>query len=165
MTDITIAPTGSRQIAVASQWQLMWWAFRRHRLAMIGLGVTILLYMIALVPGFFATNDPFQQNGRAAYHPPQAIHFIDVDASGSSWTLRPYFHPGRLTRDPVSLAAVYKPDTGRKVAISFFGEGYENANTNDKQPWSFWRIEGPGFVWNFRVLPHVHTYVNISAKA
>jgi hypothetical protein len=27
--------------------------------------------------------------------------------------------------------------------------------------WSFWRIEGPGFVWNFRVLPHVHTYVNI----
>jgi peptide/nickel transport system permease protein len=125
MTDIAIAPTGSRQLAVASQWQLVWWAFRRHRLAMIGLGVTILLYMIALVPGFFATNDPYQQNGRAAYHPPQAIHFIDVDASGSSWALRPYFHPGRLTRDPVSLAAVYKPDTSRKVAISFFGEGYE----------------------------------------
>ena len=27
--------------------------------------------------------------------------------------------------------------------------------------WSFWRLEGPGFVWNFRVLPHVHTFVNI----
>ena len=32
------------------------------------------------------------------------------------------------------------------------------------QPWSFWRVEGPGFVWNFRVLPHVHTFVNISSK-
>ena len=28
----------------------------------------------------------------------------------------------------------------------------------------FWRLEGPGFVWNYRVLPHVHTYVNISSK-
>ena len=110
MSDIVIASTGSRQLAVASQWQLMWWAFRRHRLAMIGLAVTILLYMIAAVPGFFATNDPYQQNGRAAYHPPQAIHLIDTDASGG-WTFRPYFHPARLARDPVSLAAVYKPDT------------------------------------------------------
>ena len=31
----------------------------------------------------------------------------------------------------------------------------------ESRGWSFWRIEGPGFVWNFRVLPHVHTYVNI----
>jgi hypothetical protein len=31
--------------------------------------------------------------------------------------------------------------------------------------WSFWRIEGPGFVWNFRVLPHVHTFVNIGVAS
>ena len=30
--------------------------------------------------------------------------------------------------------------------------------------WHFWRLEGPGFVWNYRVLPHVHCYVNISSK-
>ena len=35
--------------------------------------------------------------------------------------------------------------------------------TSAKKPWSFWRLDGPGFVWNFRVLPHVHTYVNIKA--
>jgi peptide/nickel transport system permease protein len=116
MTDIAIAPSGSRQLAVASQWQLMWWAFRRHRLAMMGLAVTLLLYVIALIPGFFAINDPYQQNGRAAYHPPRAIHFIDTDASGRAGRFRPYFHPARLTRDPVSLAAVYKPDESRKIA-------------------------------------------------
>jgi Protein of unknown function (DUF3500) len=32
----------------------------------------------------------------------------------------------------------------------------------ESRGWSYWRIEGPGFVWNFRVLPHVHTYVNIA---
>jgi len=52
-----------------------------------------------------------------------------------------------------------------KLQFAFFGEGYEEAETTKAQPWSFWRIEGPGFVWNFRVLPHVHTFVNITAKA
>jgi hypothetical protein len=32
------------------------------------------------------------------------------------------------------------------------------------EQWHFWRLEGPGFVWNYRVLPHVHTYVNISSR-
>ncbi|HXD85272.1 MAG TPA: DUF3500 domain-containing protein [Urbifossiella sp.] len=33
-----------------------------------------------------------------------------------------------------------------------------------KQPWSYWRLEGPGFVWSYRALPHIHTFVNISSK-
>jgi hypothetical protein len=41
---------------------------------------------------------------------------------------------------------------------------YKSDSDDKKQPWSFWRLEGPGFVWNYRVLPHVHTYVNISSK-
>jgi hypothetical protein len=41
---------------------------------------------------------------------------------------------------------------------------YREKDAKPSQPWSFWRLEGPGFVWNFRVLPHVHTYVNISSK-
>lgn len=30
------------------------------------------------------------------------------------------------------------------------------------EPWHFWRLEGPGFVWNYRVIPHVHCFVNIA---
>ena len=41
---------------------------------------------------------------------------------------------------------------------------YQDTKMKDSEPWHFWRIEGPGFVWNFRVLPHVHTYVNISSN-
>ena len=41
---------------------------------------------------------------------------------------------------------------------------YREKDAKPSQPWSFWRLEGPGFVWNFRVLPHVHTYVNISSR-
>ena len=46
-----------------------------------------------------------------------------------------------------------------KIHLAF----YQDRQMNDKEPWHFWRLEGPGFVWNFRVLPHVHTYVNISS--
>jgi hypothetical protein len=41
---------------------------------------------------------------------------------------------------------------------------YEDAKADEKQPWHFWRLEGPGFVWNYRVLPHVHTFVHIAGK-
>ena len=42
-----------------------------------------------------------------------------------------------------------------RLHLAFYRDGGDDAR------WSFWRIEGPGFVWNFRVLPHVHTFVNI----
>jgi peptide/nickel transport system permease protein len=123
MTDATFAGLDQKRLAVASQWQLMWWAFRKHRLAMIGLVVTLALYVVAAIPGFFAVNDPSQQNGRAAYHPPQTLHIVDTKADGG-WSLGLYFRPYQLRRDPQAMAAIYTEDPTRKVAIQFFGQGY-----------------------------------------
>ena len=115
---------GASRLAVASQWQLVWWAFKRHRLAMAGLVVTLALYLVAVVPGFFAVNDPSQQNVRTAFHPPQALHLIDTSAEGG-WSLQPYIHPYVLKRDPQTLASVYQEDLSRKVYLQMFGQGYE----------------------------------------
>jgi hypothetical protein len=41
---------------------------------------------------------------------------------------------------------------------------YRDQGANDNTRWHFWRLDGPGFVWNFRILPHVHTYVNIALR-
>ena len=46
-----------------------------------------------------------------------------------------------------------------KLHLAFYG----GRNATAREPWDYWRLEGPGFVWSFRVLPHVHTYVNIAA--
>jgi len=102
----------------------MWWAFRRHHLAMAGLVVTLAMYIVAAVPGFFAVNDPARQNARTAFHPPQAIHVLEW-GEGMLPAFRPYIHPYALKRDPVSLASVYVPDEARKVYLNFLGEGYE----------------------------------------
>ncbi|MBI3408122.1 MAG: DUF3500 domain-containing protein [Planctomycetes bacterium] len=44
-----------------------------------------------------------------------------------------------------------------RIHLAFYRDGGATDNN-----WHFWRLEGPGFVWNYRVLPHVHTYVNIA---
>jgi peptide/nickel transport system permease protein len=90
---------------------------------MVGLVVVTVLYVIAAVPGFFAVNDPALQNARAAYHPPQELHFIDTAADGS-WSFRPHIRPYQLRRDPTTLAAVYVEDSSRKIDITMFGRGY-----------------------------------------
>src|SRR5581483_9063093 len=41
---------------------------------------------------------------------------------------------------------------------------YRDKDGSEKDNWHFWRLEGPGFVWNYRVLPHVHCFVNISSR-
>ncbi|WP_395829388.1 ABC transporter permease [Elstera sp.] len=123
MTDVALAVDRTKFV-VASQWHLMWWAFRRHRLAMVGLAVTSFLYLVAVAPGFFAINEPAKQDARSAFQPPQSLHFIDTAPDGS-WAFRPYVYQMVLKRDPVSLAPVYVEDAGRKTYLNFFGQGYE----------------------------------------
>jgi peptide/nickel transport system permease protein len=77
-----------------------------------------------VIPGFFAVNDPSQQNARAAFYPPQALHVIDTSEDGS-WSLRPYIYPYVLKRDPKTLAAIYAQDRTHKVYLKMFAQGYE----------------------------------------
>jgi hypothetical protein len=48
-----------------------------------------------------------------------------------------------------------------KISLAFY---QEKGEFSEKDPWTYWRLEGPGFVWSFRALPHIHTFVNISSK-
>jgi hypothetical protein len=63
--------------------------------------------------------------------------------------------------DADEVMAIVKATGGlEKLALAF----YPDLRMKDGEPWHFWRLEGPGFVWNYRVLPHVHTYVNVTSK-
>ena len=47
-----------------------------------------------------------------------------------------------------------------KISLAYYLEG----KSTTQEPWAYWRLEGPGFVWSYRALPHIHTFVNISSK-
>lgn len=99
---------------------------------------------------------------------PRGVMHKDLTADQQglmSQVMRSLLSPFRKEESDEVMAVIKQTGGMEKLQFAFFGEGYEGAETDSKQPWSFWRIEGPGFVWNFRVLPHVHTFVNITAKA
>ena len=42
---------------------------------------------------------------------------------------------------------------------------YKNLDVGGDGVWDVWQLESPTMIWYFRGSPHVHTWVNIRAKA
>lgn len=106
-----------QRIAVATQWQLMWWRFRKHRLAAGGTLVLIAFYFVALFADFFAYADPQESDAQRSLMAPQAIHWID------DGRFAPFVYGLKGTRDPNTFKRVYVPDTSRKIPVVFFARG------------------------------------------
>ncbi len=106
-----------QRIAVATQWQLMWWRFRKHRLAVGGTIVLIAFYLVAAFAEFFAYADPQESDAQRSLMPPQPIHWFD------DGRFKPYVYPLQGTRDPVTFKRIYVPDTSKKLPITLFGRG------------------------------------------
>ena len=121
MAELDAAPEtrslAEQRIAVATQWQLMWWRFRKHRLAAGGTVVLVAFYLVALFADFFAYADPQESDAQRSLMAPQSINWID------DGRFAPYVHALKGTRDPVTFKRVYVLDTSRKIPVVFFGRG------------------------------------------
>lgn len=106
------------RVSVATQWQLMWWAFRRHRLAVFSAVVILLFYTAAALADFLAYADPHASAATRTLVPPQPIHLVD------NGRIAPYVYALTGTRDPVTFQRVYRVDTARKIRVNFFAHGY-----------------------------------------
>jgi peptide/nickel transport system permease protein len=108
------------RIAVATQWQLMWWRFRRHRMAVAGTIVVALFYLVVALADILATSDPEESEAFRSLMPPQPIHLF---AEGGG--LAPHVHPMKGVRDPLTFKRVYTADLTRSVPLKLFARGYE----------------------------------------
>ncbi len=113
------------RIYVASQWQLMWWKFRRHKMALICIGILVIVYFITIFCEFLAPYDPHRYDVKFAYAPPQLPHFIDAEGLH----LPPYVYGLKGTRDPETLRIVYEIDDTVRLPLKFFTQG---------DPYKFW---------------------------
>ncbi len=106
--------------------KLMWMRFCKHKLAVAGLVITLLIYLVALICEFLAPTDPNKASSRYALHPPQALKFFHQQADGSS---KFQLHAPAMTlkRDPKTLRPAYFPDANRIIELRFFApsEPYE----------------------------------------
>jgi peptide/nickel transport system permease protein len=109
----------AERISVATQWQLMWWRFRKHRLAMISAVVILFFYTVALFADFFAYSDPYTSSAQLSLLPPQPIRFFDEG------TFSPHVYALAGRRDPVTFKRVYQADPNQKIPVGLFVQGYE----------------------------------------
>ncbi len=107
----------SLKLEVASQWQLMWWKFRKHKLAMISGALVIAFYLVALFSEFLAPNVTTTYKDTYATAPPQPISFFYE----GKWL--PHVKGLKYERDPVSLRKTWTIDEEVVVPIGFFVRG------------------------------------------
>jgi peptide/nickel transport system permease protein len=112
----------------ASQWRLMWWQFRRHRLAMASAVVLLLIALVAIFCEPIAPFSPIAFTPRYTYAPPQRLHLFDRDADGGL-VLRPYVNGYKVTIDKAALRRVFVVDETVKIPVGFFVES---------EPYTMW---------------------------
>mgnify|MGYP000858027731 CR=1 FL=1 len=114
----------SSSVATASQWQLMFWRFKKHRLAHIGAYIVLAFYIIAVLCEFIAPYMPTTYNSSLAFAPPQRIRFIDYEGN---LHLRPFVYGWKKEFDLETFETTYVPDTDQRFRLRFLlkGEPYK----------------------------------------
>ena len=106
---------------IASQWQLMWRKFKKHKLALFGSSILIIFYVVALFCEFFSPYDIYQRHPKYMYCPPQRIRFFDEEG----FHLRPFVYGLKGTRNPVTFREEYSVEKTKKYPLYFFVSGPE----------------------------------------
>jgi peptide/nickel transport system permease protein len=107
------------RVAVATQWQLMWWRFRKHRLAVLSALVLVGFYLIVIFADFLAYSDPLASEAQRGLISPQPIQWFD-EGRFSPWV------EGLVgTRDQVTFKRVYVTDPNVHVPIRLFVRGFD----------------------------------------
>ncbi len=121
-TNVIVRPrtAGVRRTDTATHWQLMWWKFRRHKVALLGGGVLAFLVIVSLFAEFTAPYTPQERTAKYAQGRPMGIHFIDEQGS---FYLRPFVYARVTKRDKVTLRLVPTIDTTTKWPIKLFVRG------------------------------------------
>jgi len=108
------------RIYVASQRQLMWWKFRKHKMAMVSMVLLALIYLVAIFCEYIAPYDPNKYDVRYSYAPPQLPRFVDADGN---WSLRPFVYGLKQERDLATMRLVFSLDPSQKYYLRFHTHG------------------------------------------
>jgi len=111
---------------LASQWQLMWWKFRRHKLAIVGGVILIALYILAILCEFLS---PYISTTRFEGYqdaPPTKIHFFE-----NGRLQYPFVYKLKKELNLQTFQYVFTEDKTQKYRVYFLIKG---------EPYKLWGI-------------------------
>jgi peptide/nickel transport system permease protein len=119
----------SERYLKASQGQIIWWRFKRHRLAYLSLWFVGLSYFSILITEILAPYHVHSRHTDAIFAPPQRVHLFH-----EGQFIGPFVYPFAYRLNLDTLKREYTPRTDTPQRIRFFCSG---------EPYPFWnRIEG-----------------------
>ncbi|WP_338788184.1 ABC transporter permease [Metabacillus sp. FJAT-53654] len=113
---------------IASQWKLMWWKFKKHKLAIISAPILTLLLIISAFAEFLSPHVPLERFSDYKFAPPQTINFIDPE---TGFSFRPFVYDMKEEMNQETFRKTFQEDTSKKYPIHFFVEG---------EPYKLWGL-------------------------
>ena len=113
--------SGEERVYVAPPWLLMWWKFRKHKMALISGILIILLYVLALFCEVVAPYDPEQKFARYKLAPPTPLHIRDEQGNFHF----PFVYKIVRSVDTDTLRSSYEEDKSVRYPIRMFVGGTE----------------------------------------
>ena len=104
----------------ASQFQLMWWKFKKHKLALIGSAILGFFVFIALFAEFLSPYTPTARTPDYLFGRPQVLHFVDAEGK---FHLRPFTYALTAAMDPQTFLLEVKEDTSEPWPVQFLVKG------------------------------------------
>ena len=110
-----------QKVYVAPPLKLMWWRFRKHRMAMVSLGILGVFYFVALFCEFVAPYDPDGALLQFKQVPPTSIHLLDDKGQ----LQMPFVYLHKRAMDPTTFAITSIEDTSKRFPLGFFVHGFK----------------------------------------
>jgi len=107
------------RISVASQRQLIWWRFKRHKVALVATAIVLAFYVIVVFADFLSTSDPSDSEAFRGLMPPQTVKVFD------GW--KPGLHVCAISgeRSKITFQKEYTLDCTEKIPVRLFARGYQ----------------------------------------
>lgn len=116
---------------LASQWQMMWWRFKGHRLAVVAGVILLLSYGSILISEMIAPYALHTRHTEYIYAPPQSVHVIHEGEF-----VGPFVYPLSYKLNFETLKREYTEDRTTTQPIRFFCLG---------DPYEFWGLINASF--------------------
>ena len=110
---------GKQEYVSPSQGQMIWRAFRKHRLGNVGSVIVLILVLSAVFAEFVAPYNYADQFNAYSFSRPSTLHFRSEDG----FSLRPFVYKTKRQFDPVTYRPTFVEDTSTKYYIRFFVHG------------------------------------------
>ena len=117
---------GQAKIFQASQTRLMWWKFKKHRIALVSGIFLLALYLMIIVAEFLAPYNLHTRNMDFIHSPPQRVHLFH-----EGQLVGPFVYGREMTLDMDTLRRIYTDNRNDVQRLRFFCSG---------DPYRFWGI-------------------------